>query len=65
VTGSAIGGDAAKKADDSAKELLVAYVKFKWMNDDGKGKKRVAQLYGPNDEPLLDLKRNRKRKKKP
>lgn len=65
VTGSAIGGYAAKKAVDAAKELFVAYVKFKWMNDDGKGKKRVALLCGPNDEPLLDLKRNGKRKKKP
>lgn len=66
LTGSAIGGYAAKKAVDAAKELFVAYVKFKWMNSkDGSPKKRVALLYGPDDEPLLDLKQNGKRKKKP
>ena len=59
------GGYAAKKAVDAAKELFVAYLKFKWMNDDGKGKKRVALLYGPNDEPLLNLRRDGKGKKKP
>ena len=64
VTGSAIGGYATKKFVDAAKELLVAFVKYKFLTPSEDGHVRHVQLYGPNDKVLYEFKDQRKKLKK-
>lgn len=64
VTGSAIGGYAAKKAVDAAKDLFVAFVKYKLLTPSEDEHVRRVQLYGPNDKILYEFRDKRKKLKK-
>jgi hypothetical protein len=55
VTGSAIGGYAAKKVVDAAQELFVAYMKYKFLTAPGEGQVRHVELYGPNSKLLYEF----------
>jgi hypothetical protein len=59
VTGSAIGGYATKKFVDAAKELLVAFVKYKLLTPSEDEHVRRVQLYGPNNKILYEFKDRR------
>jgi len=63
VTGSAIGGYAVKKAVDAAKELFVAFVKYKLLTPSQDGHIRHVVLYGPSDKVLYEFKDKRKKPK--
>jgi hypothetical protein len=63
VTGSAIGGYAAKKSIDAAKELFVAFIKYKFMSNEGKNPRKIKLLYGPNDKVLCQVKNRGKKRR--
>ena len=66
VMGSAALRYAAKPVIDAAKELFVAYIKFRFLSasDDGH-RRQVKLLYGPDDRVLYEIKEKRKSKKQP
>jgi hypothetical protein len=64
VTGSAIGGYAIKKVVDTAQELFVSFVKFKFMTPSEDGQVRRVQLYGPNNKVLYEFKDKKEKPKK-
>lgn len=67
VTGDAIGGYAAKKVIDAAKELFVAFMKYRYMTSEkSKGARHVVLMHGSKNKVLYELKdpvRRPKRKK--
>jgi hypothetical protein len=63
VTGSAIGGYAAKKTVDAAYGLFVAFIKYKFMTPSEDGHARRVELYGPNDKPLHEFRDKKKPRK--
>ena len=64
VTGTEIGGYAIKKVVDAAQELLVAFVKYKFMTPSEDGSARRVQLFGPNNKELYEFKDKREKPKK-
>jgi len=63
VTGSVVGIYGAKNIIDAAKELFVAFIKYKFLCTDGENPRRIKLLYGPNDKVLCELKDKGKRAK--
>jgi hypothetical protein len=63
VTGNVVGMYATKKVIDAAKELFVAYMKFKFMSSSKDGQPRQVALYSA-DGKLFEYKDKRKAPKK-
>lgn len=64
VTGTVAGGYAGKAVIDAAKELFVAYVKFKFLTSADNGQRRnVKLLYGPDNIVLCEIKEKKTKKK--
>ena len=61
--GVGIGGYAAKQAIDAAKELLVSYIKFKFMSVPAEHSRRVELLHGPKNKILYKFKDKTKSQK--
>jgi len=63
LTGSALGVYAGKAVIDVAKELFVAYIKFRYLTTADEEHPRRITLYGPNDKVLYEIKKKKPNKK--
>ena len=63
LTGSALGVYAGKAVVDVAKELFVAYIKFRYLTTADETHSRRITLYGPNDKVLYQIKKSKPKKK--
>ena len=64
VTGTVAGGYAGRAVIDAAKELFVAYVKFKFQLGPDNGRRRkVKLLYGPDNIVLCEINEKKPKKK--
>jgi hypothetical protein len=65
VTGSIAGGYAGKAVIDAAKELFVAYMKYRFLSASQDARPgSVKLLYGPDNKVLYNIKGKNKSKKR-